>query len=67
MPTSTQSSAKEQVRSLLDKLPDDCTLADVQYHLYVMQGVQEGLDALDRGEGIPHEEVKRRLAKWLSS
>lgn len=27
--------AKTQVREVLDLLPDDCSLEDVQYHLYV--------------------------------
>ena len=33
----------------------------------VRRDVQVGLDQLDRGEGIPHEEVKRQLARWLAS
>ena len=28
---------KEEVRSLLKRLPDDCTLEDIQYHLYVIE------------------------------
>ena len=28
---------KDMVRALLDRLPDDCSLEDVQYHLYVVQ------------------------------
>ena len=34
--------AKDTVRALLDRLPDDCTLDDVQYHLYVVQAVARG-------------------------
>jgi hypothetical protein len=30
-----------------------------------MAAVQKGLDQLDRGEGIPHDEVKRQLASCL--
>jgi hypothetical protein len=33
---------KDQVRALLDRLPEDCTLDDVQYHLYVVQAVTRG-------------------------
>jgi len=32
-----------------------------------LAAVQKGLDQLDRGEGIPHEEIKRQLASWLTS
>ncbi|HSV12631.1 MAG TPA: hypothetical protein VLI90_00115 [Tepidisphaeraceae bacterium] len=57
---------KEQVRALLEHLPDDCTVEDVQYRLYVLERIRRGLESIDRGEGIPHEEVKRRMAQWLS-
>lgn len=29
--------AKNEVADLLKRLPDNCTLEDVQYHLYVIQ------------------------------
>jgi predicted transcriptional regulator len=57
--------AKEQIRELLDKLPDDVSYEDVQYHIYVQQAVQRGIEAADRGEVISQEEVERRMAKWL--
>ena len=63
----TMDTAKDEVRSLLDRLPDDCTLEDVQYHLYVVEKVQRGIErAEEEGGGISHEEVERRLGKWLS-
>jgi hypothetical protein len=35
--------AKETVRAPLERLPDDCGLDDVLYHLYVVQAVGEGV------------------------
>ena len=35
---------KEEVRSLLSKLPDECTFEDVQYHLYVVEKIQKGVE-----------------------
>ena len=35
--------AKEEVRTLLDQLPDDCALEDIQYHLYVVEKIQKGI------------------------
>jgi predicted transcriptional regulator len=32
-----------------------------------MAAVQKGLNQLDNGEGIPHDEVKKQLASWLTS
>lgn len=31
------STTKEQVQSLLQQLPDDCSIEDIQYHLYVIE------------------------------
>lgn len=57
--------AKEQIRELLEKLPDDVSHEDVQYHIYVQQAVQRGIEAAERGDVIAQEEVERRMAKWL--
>ena len=59
-------SAKEEVRALLDRLPDDVTLEDIQYHLDVVVKVLEAEASLDRGEGITQDEFDRRFAKWLA-
>lgn len=59
--------AKEAVRRLLDELPDEVTLEDIQYHIYVQQAVQQGLDAANRGELVDQEEIERRMAKWLGA
>jgi len=57
--------AKETVRALLDRLPDECTLQDVLYHLYVISEIEQGTRELDEGLGIPHEQVEQELRrKW---
>ena len=57
---------KDTVRSLLDRLPDDCTLDDVLYHLYVLQAVERGHEDVIAGRTIPHEQVVQELRrKWL--
>lgn len=63
--TKAQLSAKDEVRALLDRLPDDVTLEDIQYHLDVVVKVLEAEASLERGEGIPHEEVFKEFEdKW---
>jgi hypothetical protein len=57
---------KDVVRELLDQLPDDCTIDDVQYHLYVIASVEQGRAEIAEGKGIPHDQVKAELRrKWL--
>ena len=34
---------KEQAIELIRTLPDDCTLEDIQYHLYVRAKVENGI------------------------
>jgi hypothetical protein len=57
--------AKEQVEELLNKLPDDCSLEDIQYHLYVIEKVRNGLEVADSKGALSQEEVERRSSKWL--
>ena len=64
--TEADMTAKETVRALLDRLPDDCSLDDVLYHLYVVQAVGQGIADADAGRVIPHDEVAAELRrKWL--
>jgi len=60
------STAKHDVEALLKKLPDDCSLEDVQYHLYVLEKVRRGLDEAREQGTISQEQVEARLQKWLS-
>jgi predicted transcriptional regulator len=57
--------AKDDVRQLLDRLPDEASLEDIQYEIYVLDEVRRGNEEIERGEAIEHSEVRRRLAKWL--
>jgi hypothetical protein len=57
---------KQTVQQILDRLPDDCTIDDVLYHLYVVRSVERGLAEADAGKTIPHEQVVQDLRKkWL--
>jgi len=57
---------KEEVRHLLDKLPDDCTLEDIQYHLYVTRKIQKGMERAEKEGLITQEEAEKRLERWTS-
>jgi len=57
---------KELVIDVIRELPNDCSLDEIVQRVEFLEGIQKGLDQLDRGEGIPHEEIKKQLASWLS-
>jgi predicted transcriptional regulator len=56
---------KEEVRQLLDRLPEEASFEDIQYHIYVQEAIRRGREAADRGELVDQDEVERRMAKWL--
>jgi predicted transcriptional regulator len=58
--------AKEEVRRLLELLPDDASLEDIQYHIYVCQKVERGLEDIEVGRTISEEEFEARMSKWLA-
>jgi hypothetical protein len=59
-------SAKQTVRDVLRQMPDDCSLEDIQYQLYLRQKLENSRTAATEGRLVPHSEVKRRLSKWLA-
>ena len=59
-------STKDILREVSEKLPPDATLADALYELEFRQAVEQGLAELDRGEGVPLEEARKRIPQWIS-
>jgi predicted transcriptional regulator len=57
---------KEQVIEMIRALPESTTVDDIMDELLFRIQIDHGLRELDEGKGIPHEEVKRRMSKWLS-
>ena len=56
--------AKDTVRKVLEQMPDDCSLEDVQYQLYQRQKLERSRQAAAEGRVVSHAEVKERLSKW---
>lgn len=56
---------KQEVEKLLDQLPEDSTLEDIQYHLYVLEKISRGQADVAAGRSYTQEEAKQRLRRWL--
>ena len=57
---------KQQVRTILDQLPDDCSVEDVQYHLYVIEKLRRRIElADDPDQCVSQTEAEARVEKWL--
>lgn len=59
--------AKKEALEIIQKLPDDSTMADVLYQLDFQLAVRRGIEEADRGELITQEEVEKQMGRWLKS
>jgi hypothetical protein len=55
---------KQDIESLLNRPPDDVSVEDIQYHLYVFDKVRRGLEDA-RLNGIPSQ-ADVRFGRWLT-
>lgn len=60
-------SVKDEVREVLDLLPDDCTMEDIQYALYVREEIRQGLWSLKYEPTYAQEEVEEAVMRWLQA
>lgn len=58
-------SAKEEIKELLAQLPENCSLEDIQYHLYVRQKIARGLLDARKGRVYSQREVEKQMTRWL--
>lgn len=57
---------KEQVIRMIQSLPEDVLIDDIMAELYFKLQVDAGLKELDDGKGIAHDEIEKRVSKWLT-
>ena len=58
---------KQEAQEMIQNLPDNCTYEDIQYHLYVVEKVKNGISRAEKGEVSSHKDAKERMTKWLSN
>lgn len=57
--------AKEQVKEILEELPEDTTLEDIQYHIYISKKIELGLKDVEKGRTLDQADIEKRMSKWL--
>jgi predicted transcriptional regulator len=57
---------KEEVIKLIKNLPENVTLEDIMRELYVRSKIEKGIQELNVGKVVSHDEVKGKLEKWLN-
>ncbi len=53
--------AKQLLRDAIERLPEDASVEDAMERLYFLAKVARGLEAADRGETVPHDEIRREF------
>ena len=56
---------KDVAHQVIDTLPDEASMDDIIHALYVHAKFEHGLRQIEQGQGIPHEEAKKRFQKWV--
>ena len=56
---------KQEVQEILNSLPDDASLDEIQYRIYVRQAIDRGLQDVEQGRTCTQEEVEQRMARWI--
>jgi hypothetical protein len=56
---------KDEVRRMIERLPDGATWEDVQYSIYVRERIERGRGEAANGKILEEDEVGRRMKLWL--
>ncbi len=56
--------AKDEVSRLLERLPDNSSLEDIQYHLLVLQKIERGLNDAKEGRVFSQDEIEKMAQRW---
>ena len=59
-------SDKQLVLDSIERLPEDASLEVIAERVEFLAAIRKGLHQIEQGQVVPHEEVKRQLASWLS-
>jgi predicted transcriptional regulator len=59
-------SDKQLALDSIERLPDNASLDVIAERMEFLAAIRKGLDQVEKGQTVPHEEVKRQLATWLS-
>ena len=59
-------SDKQLALDSIKRLPDNVTLETIAERTEFLRAIRKGVDQIERGQAVPHDEVKQHLARWLS-
>ena len=57
-------SLKQEAINVISKMPDTAEIDDIMYRLYVIDKVRKGREAVQRGEVVSIEDLKKEIESW---
>ncbi|MCF6155499.1 MAG: hypothetical protein E3K36_09645 [Candidatus Brocadia sp.] len=55
---------KKEALEVISRLPDSVNMDDIMYHLYVLDKIRKGQEAIKDGKIISVEELKKEMKSW---
>jgi hypothetical protein len=55
---------KQEAINAISKMPDSADIDEIMYRLYVIDKVIKGREAVEQGDTISIEELKREIESW---
>jgi hypothetical protein len=55
---------KQEALESLQRLPDNADIDEIMYRLYVLDKLRKSREAIEQGQVINHEDLKREIEQW---
>ena len=55
---------KQEAINVISKMPDSANIDEIMYRLYVIDNVRKGREAVQQGDTVPVEELKKEIESW---
>jgi len=55
---------KQEAINAINTLPDNASIEDIMYRLYVIDKIKRGQDAVKNGETITVDKLKQEIKSW---
>jgi len=56
--------AKQEALQAIQQLPDNVNFDEIVYRLYVLNKIHQGMQDIEEGRTISHEELTREIEQW---
>jgi predicted transcriptional regulator len=57
---------KQKLHQLVDRLPNNCSVDEALYRMYVLDHIERGLADVAAGRVVPHDRAMKEFREWVS-